>query len=229
MNTAYAAQAYGCQTSSDHHYSRMESDRPRYDYDERDRDWRSSQRPGTQSGTVSAHTGTGSTTAIASPSSYPQASRYARAQSPGGDIQPPSWYQNYAHSVAPKAHYSQGDSSYYGSHDQRRSQESWPAETTGSGIYPLVHDKVLASNNPNNADDSMGHGDSGSSGRSSSKRQAKTSLEASQSVHPFDTSMAPTTSKSKKIKRIKSGPDEDVIFLDNEFYAVKAKRKRANA
>ncbi|KAG9326119.1 hypothetical protein KVV02_005624, partial [Mortierella alpina] len=60
---------------------------------------------------------------------------------------------------------------------------------------------------------------------SSSKRPSK----PAQSVHPFDTTES-KSGKSKKPKRIKNpGHEEDLIVMDDEFYAVKAKRKRANA
>jgi len=68
---------------------------------------------------------------------------------------------------------------------------------------------------------------------SSSKRSPKgagAQGENLQSIHPFDTAAESRPSKSKKIKRIKNlGQDEDMIVMDDEFYAVKAKRKRANA
>ena len=64
--------------------------------------------------------------------------------------------------------------------------------------------------------------------RLSNKRSSNSAMADGQSVHPFDTPEA--KSKSKKPKRIKNpGHDEDLILLDNEVYAVKAKRKRANA
>ncbi|KAF9272225.1 hypothetical protein BGZ68_002604, partial [Mortierella alpina] len=60
---------------------------------------------------------------------------------------------------------------------------------------------------------------------SSSKRPSK----PAPSVHPFDTTES-KSGKSKKPKRIKNpGHEEDLIVMDDEFYAVKAKRKRANA
>ncbi|KAF9945356.1 hypothetical protein BGZ70_003872 [Mortierella alpina] len=120
------------------------------------------------------------------------------------DIKPPSWYQNYAHSVAPKplAHpsYPHPDPYYHANHAQHHQAGEYSPVN-----YPL----------PTNPTE---HG-------SSSKRPSK----PVPSVHPFDTTES-KSGKSKKPKRIKNpGHEEDLIVMDDEFYAVKAKRKRANA
>ncbi|KAF9945414.1 hypothetical protein BGZ72_001346 [Mortierella alpina] len=189
---AYGSQAYGYSASSSRHYSPQEQ-QSRYDYE--DRGWKvSQQRP------PPSHEATSSVP----PSSYAPSRPYSRPQSPSLDIKPPSWYQNYAHSVAPKpqAHpsYQHSDPYYHSSHTQRHQ----PGEYSPVN-YPL----------PTNPTE---HG-------SSSKRPSK----PAQSVHPFDTTESKSV-KSKKPKRIKNpGHEEDLIVMDDEFYAVKAKRKRANA
>ncbi|KAG0367676.1 hypothetical protein BGZ54_003472 [Gamsiella multidivaricata] len=204
MAAAYGAQAYGYSAPSSHHHpsSSSDMDRPRYDYD--NRGWKSAQSQPNRPATSST-----------SASSYAPSRPYSRPQSPTYDIKPPTWYQNYAHSVPPKpqAQLPYQHSDYYSDH----------AHHEQSGVY--------SSGGYHSSDPSAGHdyehGDERSSGHRSSKR-SKSSMSASQSVHPFDT--AEQKSKSKKPKRIKNpGHDEDIIVMDDEFYAVKAKRKRANA
>ncbi|KAF9987094.1 hypothetical protein BGZ65_005118, partial [Modicella reniformis] len=177
---AYGSQAYSHSTpsSSSHRYHSSDVDRSRYDYDNR--------------GWKSPPTLTSSSSSSATSASRPLYTQtYSRPQSPTLDIQPPTWYKNYANSVSSGGYTSSG---YSGSAD---------------------------------FDEEYAQGDE-SSHRSSSKRSSKSILGDSQSVHPFDT--PEPKSKSKKPKRIKNpGHDEDLILLDNEMYAVKAKRKRANA
>ncbi|KAI1319088.1 hypothetical protein EDD11_004977 [Mortierella claussenii] len=214
MSTAYGKQAYGYSSGSSHHYSSSSTDvdRARHDYD--NRGWKA----------VPVH---GSSTAVAasssSSSSYIPSRPYSRPQSPNYDIKPPSWYQSYAHSVPPPKPQSQSsyqqhhDAHYYHGHSHHLS----------SGSYNGYVDPL---------DPSAGHeyedrldGESGHRSSSSTKRSSKSAMAASQSVHPFDTTES-KCSKSKKPKRIKNpGHDEDLIVMDDEFYAVKAKRKRANA
>ncbi|KAF9943241.1 hypothetical protein BGZ67_003004 [Mortierella alpina] len=191
-NSAYGSQSYRYSATSGRHYTPQEQQN-RYDYEERG--WKvSQQRP------LPAH----ETPSAVPPSSYAPSRPYSRPQSPSPDIKPPSWYQNYAHSVAPKpqAHpsYQHADPYYRSSHAQHhQAGEYSPID------YPL----------PTNPTE---HG-------SSSKRPSK----PAQSVHPFDTTES-KSGKSKKPKRIKNpGHEEDLIVMDDEFYAVKAKRKRANA
>ncbi|KAF9182018.1 hypothetical protein BGZ50_005188 [Haplosporangium sp. Z 11] len=142
----------------------------------------------------------------ASNPNYPPPQPYSRPQSPTMDLKPPPWYQDYAHSVPPKTQsqssYQHPDSHYYSNHGHHYAP----------GDY-IPTDDV--------------HGEKHRS--SSSKRSSKSGMTTSQSVHPFDTP-EPKSSKSKKPKRIKNpGHDEDLIVMDDESYAVKAKRKRANA
>ncbi|KAF9198898.1 hypothetical protein BGZ49_000171, partial [Haplosporangium sp. Z 27] len=144
-----------------------------------------------------------------SSSSYAQHRPYSRPQSPVMDIKPPAWYQNYA-GVLPKSQQHQ-DSHYYHGHGHH--QHNGGHSSNG---YPVT-DQMEYDYDSRKAE---GH-------HSSSKHSSK-SLVSTQSVHPFD--IAEHKSKSKKPKRIKNpGHDEDLIVMDDEFYSVKAKRKRANA
>ncbi|KAF9913812.1 hypothetical protein BX616_009531, partial [Lobosporangium transversale] len=148
-----------------------------------------------------------------SSSLYSQSRPYSRPQSPNFDIKPPSWYQSYAHSVPPPPPKHQD---YYQGHTQHHKSAAYNGYSTPS-------DLSAEHNHEHGHDDS--HGDHSSPLR----RASKSVVAASQSVHPFDTA-EPKSSKSKKPKRIKNpGHDEDLIVMDDEFYAVKAKRKRANA
>ncbi|KAF9409471.1 hypothetical protein BGZ76_005686 [Entomortierella beljakovae] len=192
MAAAYGSQAYGYTSSSssrDHRYQSHYSseDRSRYEYD--NRDWKSSQQH--------------------SHGSY-SSSAYSRPQSPNMDIKPPTWYQNYAHSVTPKTQppppSSYQDPYYYQRHGHHSSggysSNGYHASDHGAHDYDYRGEKI------------EGHHSKSKSGI--------------QSVHPFDTDSK--SSKSKKPKRIKNpGHDEDLIVMDDEFYSVKAKRKRANA
>jgi len=193
MSAPHGAQVYGYSGSS--RYQSSEADRPRYDYD---RGWKSNH---PQSPPV--HPSSSSASSSTSRPAYTSSQPYSRPQSP--DIQPPSWYQDYAHSVPPK---SQSHSSYH-------SDSHYSSGGYNSGGY-------------HGSDDMMEHEYEEDEHRLSNKRSSNSAMADGQSVHPFDTPEA--KSKSKKPKRIKNpGHDEDLILLDNEVYAVKAKRKRANA
>ncbi|KAG0244710.1 hypothetical protein BGX31_008599 [Mortierella sp. GBA43] len=199
--SSYGPQAHGYSSSS--HRYQSEAEPPRYDYD--NRGWKSSQPPSRpQSPPMHAPSSTSSSSASRPP--YSSSQPYSRPQSP--EIQPPSWYQHYAHSVTPKGH---SDSHYYGHSHHHGSNGNY----SSNGYHGAEA-----------MDDEYGH--QGDGARLSSKR-SKSALNDGQSVHPFDTPEL-KSSKSKKPKRIKNpGHDEDLILLDNEVYAVKAKRKRANA
>jgi hypothetical protein len=78
----------------------------------------------------------------------------------------------------------------------------------------------------------MDEDEEGSHHHSKSSKRSKTGMGSPNAVHPFDqdlNSTSSSSSKSKKPKRIKNAAgQEDMIVMDDEFYAVKAKRKRAN-
>ncbi|KAF9111370.1 hypothetical protein BGX27_005009 [Mortierella sp. AM989] len=200
MASAYGSQAYGHSAQPSHHHHRhYSSDADRPRYDYENRGWKSAQ---------SQH---GHGSSASSSSSYAPPRPYSRPQSPNMDIKPPTWYQNYANSVPPKpqtqSSYQHQDSHYYHRHGHH--QQSGNYSSNGYPTDSADHDY-----------DYRGEKD-----HSSSKHSKSTS----QSVHPFDTAEH-KSSKSKKPKRIKNpGHDEDLIVMDDEFYAVKAKRKRANA
>ncbi|KAG0303288.1 hypothetical protein BGZ98_006811 [Dissophora globulifera] len=217
MTSAYVSQAYGYNGSSSHHYSHSDREQERasrYDYD--NRGWKSSQ----------PAVGHGSSSTAASSSSYAPSRPYSRPQSPSLDIKPPTWYQNYAHSVPPpksqsQSSYHHSDSQYYSAHSHHLQTRGYsPHEYANSSDPTLEHDYE-----PRSERNSRGRHRSSSL---SSTKRSKSAHSASQSVHPFDT--ADKSSKSKKPKRIKNpGHDEDLIVFEDEYYAVKAKRKRANA
>ncbi|KAF9165005.1 hypothetical protein BGX20_000755 [Mortierella sp. AD010] len=187
MASAYGSQAYGYSAPSSHHYA--DTDRNRYDYD--NRGWKATQ---------SSHSHVSS---ASSSSSFAPPRPYSRPHSPPMDIKPPTWYQNYAHSVPPKPQHQ--DSHYYHRHGHH--QQSGGYSSSGYPTDQAPHDYEH-------------RGEKGD-------KHSKSIL--NQPVHPFDTAEH-KSSKSKKPKRIKNpGHDEDLIVMDDEFYAVKAKRKRANA
>ncbi|KAG0042468.1 hypothetical protein BGZ83_000434 [Gryganskiella cystojenkinii] len=229
--SSHGSHGYGYTASSSsvsgHHHSATESDRARYDYDQQQQrgGWNASQNHGPNT----------SAPMMSSSSSFAHPRPYSRPHSPSTDhLQPPSWYQNYAHSVPPKPqarpYGHQQDSHYYGArpsgHQQHANREGWSSRSSyqGGSLDPLIEDQRY------DGSDEYHHRSS-----SSSKRTSQKSNENLHSIHPFDTEKLTTAtksskSKSKKIKRIKNvGQDEDMIVMDDEFYAVKAKRKRANA
>ncbi|KAF9354208.1 hypothetical protein BGX26_007960 [Mortierella sp. AD094] len=188
MASAYGSQAYGYSAPPSHHYS--DADRSRYEYE--NRGWKSTQPSHSHASSAS------------SSSSFAPPRPYSRPQSPNMDIKPPTWYQNYAHSVPPKPQHQ--DSHYYHRHGHH--QQSGGYSSSGYPTDQTAHDYEHR-------------------GEKGEKHSSKSVL--SQPVHPFDTAEH-KSSKSKKPKRIKNpGHDEDLIVMDDEFYAVKAKRKRANA
>ncbi|KAF9539851.1 hypothetical protein EC957_004897 [Mortierella hygrophila] len=211
--------------SQSHHYSSSDMDRSSRYEEYKHRGWSNGQPPSSSSSSM-AHGGPayGSSVPTSSSRAYP------RAQSP--DIKPPSWYQDYANSVLPKPQtqpaYQQqrSDSGYYGGsnhhyqqqqHHHHSSSHGYGKSSSLAGIHEMEEDE------------------DGNLHRSSkSSKRSKTGMGSSPSVHPFDNadpnSTSSSSSKSKKPKRIKNAAgQEDMIVMDDEFYAVKAKRKRANA
>ncbi|KAF8942057.1 hypothetical protein BGZ47_006918 [Haplosporangium gracile] len=211
--------------SQNHHYSSSDMDRSsRYD-EYKHRGWSNGQ-PSSSSSSSMAHGGP----SYVSSNSTSSSRAYPRAQSP--DIKPPSWYQDYANSVLPKPQtqpaYQQqrSDSGYYGgsNHSYQQQQQHHHSSSQGYG-----KSSSLAGIHEMDEDEEGNHHRS-----SKSSKRSKTGMGSSPSVHPFDTadpnSTLSSSSKSKKPKRIKNAAgQEDVIVMDDEFYAVKAKRKRANA
>ncbi|KAG0060406.1 hypothetical protein BGZ89_012297 [Linnemannia elongata] len=211
--------------SQNHHYSSSDMDRSSRYEEYKHRGWSNGQ-PTSSSSSSMAHGGP----AYGSSNSTSSSRAYPRAQSP--DIKPPSWYQDYANSVLPKPQtqpaYQQqrSDSGYYGGsnhhyqqqqHHHHSSSHGYGKSSSLAGIHEMEEDE------------------DGNLHRSSkSSKRSKTGTGSSPSVHPFDTadpnSASSSSSKSKKPKRIKNAAgQEDMIVMDDEFYAVKAKRKRANA
>ncbi|KAG0283625.1 hypothetical protein BGZ96_011979 [Linnemannia gamsii] len=206
-----------------HHYSSPDMDRSSRYEEYKHRGWSNGQPASTSSSSSMAHGGPtyGSSNSTSSSRSYP------RAQSP--DIKPPSWYQDYANSVLPKPQtqpaYQQqrSDSGYYGGSNHHYQQQQhhhssshgYGKSSSLAGIHEIDED------------------DEGNHHRSKSSKRSKTGMGSPNAVHPFDQDLnltSSSSSKSKKPKRIKNAAgQEDMIVMDDEFYAVKAKRKRANA
>ncbi|KAF9908420.1 hypothetical protein EC991_009875 [Linnemannia zychae] len=209
-----------------HHYASSDMDRSsRYD-EYKHRGWSNG-----QSSSSSSSMGHGGP-------NYGSSSRpYSRAQSPTVDIKPPSWYQDYANSVPPKpqtqpAYQQRSDSGYYGgsgnSHHYQQQQQQHHHHSSSHGYGGS---SSLAGIHEMDENEEGYHHHRSSTKSAGSKRSHKSGHGSSPSVHPFDT-MDPSanSSKSKKPKRIKNAAgQEDMIVMDDEFYAVKAKRKRANA
>lgn len=197
--------------------------RPRYDYSPQDL-----RRP---------------TSSANSPSPYQPSISHPRSESRGfsPEIQPPSWYQQYAHAVPnkaqpPRSSFSHGDSAAYapsprrGSdygpirnvHPQHRaSPESWSARSSFSVTPPSADTGMRRMSG------SAGHGGH-SYTQGLSKPLPKSKLSAGPSVHPFDIpteSQTPSTSPNAG-KRDRGQEDDPCTPEDG---GVKAKRKRANA
>ncbi|KAF9081481.1 hypothetical protein BGX23_000818 [Mortierella sp. AD031] len=194
------------------HYQSSTLDRPSYDYIAHD-----NRRP--------------SAPAPSAPAIQPRAEH--AGYSPKMDIQPPSWYQQYAHAVPykprPRSSISQEDPSLYTSRDRRESgvgpspsmysqhrtsPESWSARS----VLPLTppsaeSDQRRMSSSVGGGVDAYGH--------PLSKRTAKN---ASHSVHPFDIPAETPASPPKTNKRDREQEDDRFVPEDG----VKAKRKRAN-
>ncbi|CAO3574969.1 unnamed protein product [Mortierella alpina] len=177
-----------------------------------------------------------------SPSPYQQPNPHPRSESRGysPEIQPPSWYQQYAHAVPsktqpPRSSFSHGDSAAYapsprrGSdygpvrnvHPQHRSSpEPWSARSSFSVT-------------PSNADNGMRRmsGSAGHGGHSYtqglSKPLPKSKLSAGPSVHPFDIPAESQTPLSPQAGKRERGQEDDPCTPEDG--GVKAKRKRANA
>ncbi|KAF9124412.1 hypothetical protein BGW39_008218 [Mortierella sp. 14UC] len=214
-----------------HHYASSDMDRSsRYD-EYKHRGWSNGQ-PSSSSSSM-GHGGP----SYGTPTSRP----YSRAQSPTMDIKPPSWYQDYANSVPPKpqtqpAYQQRSDSGYYGGggnsqHYQQQQQHHHHHHHHHSSSHGYGGSSSLSGIHEMDENEEGHHHHHSSTKSSGSKRSHKSEHGSSPSVHPFDT-MDPSanSSKSKKPKRIKNAAgQEDMIVMDDEFYAVKAKRKRANA
>ncbi|KAG0206572.1 hypothetical protein BGX33_007339 [Mortierella sp. NVP41] len=230
---SYSSQSYGYNApppqpsgpQSHHYQSSADMERSsRYDEYNKHRGWSNAQPPSSSS---MGHGGPAYGVSTTSSSRT-----YSRAQSP--DIKPPSWYQDYANSVPPKpqtqpAYQQRSDSGYYGGgsgHHQYQQQQQQHHGYGGSSSLAGIHEM-----DEDEEDNYHQHRSSNSSSQRSSKAGG---MGSSPSVHPFDTadpmSTSSSSSKSKKPKRIKNAAgQEDMIVMDDEFYAVKAKRKRANA
>ncbi|KAG0213596.1 hypothetical protein BGX28_004013 [Mortierella sp. GBA30] len=165
----------------------------------------------------------------------------SRAYSPVMDIQPPSWYKQYANAVSlnnpppPRASFSQGESAAYASvprrgsdfgpsrnmHPQhRRSPEPWLARSSFSAAASPVADGVARpmSGAAAHGGNSYNHGLS----------KPKSRLASGHSVHPFDLpAESQGCSTSPKAGKRDRGQEEDQFSQENG--GVKAKRKRANA
>ncbi|KAG0249621.1 hypothetical protein BGZ95_007476, partial [Linnemannia exigua] len=210
-----------------HHYSSLDMDQSsRYDEYTHRGGWSNGQ--SSSSSSSMAHGGSSYGTSTYRPNS--------RAQLSTMDTKPPSWYQDYANSVHPKhqtqpAYQQRSDFGYYGggnSHHYQQQQQQHRHHSSyeyGGSSLTGIHEMD---------EDDEGHHHHRLSNSSGSKRSHKSGHDTSPSVHPFDT-MDPSatgsfSSESKKPKRIKNAVgQEDMVVTDDEFYAVKAKRKRVNA
>ncbi|KAG0354954.1 hypothetical protein BGZ54_001362, partial [Gamsiella multidivaricata] len=176
--------------------------------------------------------GTSSGTPAASYQHRPE----TRPYSPGSDIQPPSWYQQYAHAVPhkpqpqspshPRGSFSQNDPRSYASPARResdygmsrsanfqqgRTPGDWSTRSSFSAYPPAVGN---ASANPSDNSHELS---------STTSRQG---LSSSHSVHPFDIPAESPASSPPKAGKRSRGQDEDPFVAED---GVKAKRKRANA
>ncbi|KAF8941074.1 hypothetical protein BGZ58_002538 [Dissophora ornata] len=171
-------------------------------------------------------------------SPYSQPRPEPRPYSPGNDIQPPSWYHQYAHAVPykptqpPRSSFSHGDPHAYASSSRRGSeygsmrnaQPQQQQQGRSSDQYPSRSSSFSAGT------PAAAHGvDYSHHGQSSKPAvvSAKSRLSTSHSVHPFDIPADPPTSPSST----KAGGKRDRGQDDDPFVAedgVKAKRKRAN-
>ncbi|KAF9104579.1 hypothetical protein BGX27_010042 [Mortierella sp. AM989] len=183
-------------------------DRPQYDYGPQD----NVRAPPTTSSTPYSQ-------------NRPEYSRY----SPGTDVQPPTWYKQYAHAVPhkpqPRSSLSHGDSHGYSSQNRResdyassrnmsqpqrpRTPEHWNSRSSFSAGPP-------APNTPVNGDDRD---------QSATTPSSKPRLSTSHSVHPFDVPSDPPASPPSVTGKRDRGPEEDPFVSED---GVKAKRKRAN-
>ncbi|KAF9938896.1 hypothetical protein BGZ67_010232 [Mortierella alpina] len=177
-----------------------------------------------------------------SPSPYQPSNPHPRSESRGysPEIQPPSWYQQYAHAVPnkaqpPRSSFSHGDSAAYvpsprrGSdygpvrnvHPQHRaSPEPWSARSSFSVTPPS------ADNGMRRMSGSAGHGGH-SYAQGLSKPLPKSKLSAGPSVHPFDLPAESQASSSPLAGKRERGQEDDPCTPEDS--GVKAKRKRANA
>ncbi|KAF9575991.1 hypothetical protein EC968_000551 [Mortierella alpina] len=177
-----------------------------------------------------------------SPSPYQPSSQHPRSESRGysPEIQPPSWYQQYAHAVPNKSQplrssFSHGDAASYASsprrgsdygpvrnvHPQlRASPEPWSARSSFSITPPSADDGMRRMSG------SAGHG-AHSYAQGLSKPLPKSKLSAGPSVHPFDIPAESQASSSPNASKRERGQEDDSCTPEDG--GVKAKRKRANA
>ncbi len=182
------------------------------------------------------------TSSANSPSPYQPSNPHPHSESRGfsPEIQPPSWYQQYAHAIPNKAHlprssFSHGDSTVYAPAPRRGSDygparkiypqhqaspESWSARSSFSITPPSADSGRRMSG-------STGHGGHGYA-QGLSKPLPKSKLSAGPSVHPFDIpSESQTSSTSPHAGKRERGLEDDSCTPEDG--GVKAKRKRANA
>ncbi|KAF9360429.1 hypothetical protein BGX26_009416 [Mortierella sp. AD094] len=166
-----------------------------------------------------------------SPSTYPQNRSEYNRHSPGTDVQPPTWYQQYAHAVPhkpqPRSSMSHGDSHVYGSHNRRESDYASSRNMTQPQQKPRSPEhwssRSSFSAGPSSANTSVGGDDRG---HGVSKPVSRSSISTSHSVHPFDVPADPPASPPSVTGKRDRGQEEDPFVSED---GVKAKRKRANA
>ncbi|KAF9284504.1 hypothetical protein BGZ88_009937 [Linnemannia elongata] len=210
-----------------HHYSSLDMDRSsrHNEYTHRG-GWSNSQ--SSSSSSSMAHGGFNYRTSTSRP--------YSRAQSPIMGIKPPSWYQDYANSVHSKprtqpAYQQRLDFDYIeGSNSQHYQQQLQRHHHHSSHVY---EGSSLTRIHEMDEDDGSHHLHRLSK-TSGSKRSHNSGYDTSPSVHPFDTvdpsATGSLSSESKKPMWIKDAAGQvDMISMDDDFYAVKTKRKRVNA
>ncbi|KAF9169020.1 hypothetical protein BGX21_003321 [Mortierella sp. AD011] len=181
-------------------------DRPQYDYNPQD-----NVRPST--------------------STYPQNHSEYNRYSPGTDVSPPTWYQQYAHAVPhkpkPRSSMSYGDTHAYSSHNRRESDYAPSRNITLPQQQPRSPEhwssRPSFSAGPHSANTSVG-GDDRSHG--TAKPMPRSSISTSHSVHPFDVPADPPASPPSITGKRDRGQEEDPFVSED---GVKAKRKRANA
>ncbi|KAF9434936.1 hypothetical protein BGZ76_007155 [Entomortierella beljakovae] len=177
-------------------------DRPQYEYSTHDDSRRPSAAP---SSTSYSH-------------NHPEYTRH----SPGSDVQPPIWYQQYAHYKShTRSSLSHGDSHAYSAHGRRDSD--YASRSTNQPQRPHSPEQWRSRSSFSNGVPSVVSGEDFNNSKVASNRSR---MSTSYSVHPFDDTIDQTSSSPSAIGKRDRGQEDDPFIAED---GVKAKRKRANA